>query len=971
MVVTTLIRLSGIEAVAKRFASYGVSRLMRRYYIRTAIDRKESRDQTLENDLKQAFGAAGQLNTTTDRVLRTVATSRLLDHLIDAAIVGIDPSFARKLIDRLELEYSPNESVSLPPISERLWSIATRLSRSELDGLKPLRRPGEQHSRIEDRVRRTEAQIAQSMSTQAETAASALNLPDSAEQSRIMQVLSDEAERICTQVDVHGASGEVLRVDLDDIFVGTPLEHLGSYQDAIKIGSSRDRYYRHSALVKWQVFLTNIGRTVLLGDPGGGKSTLSKKLCLEAAKASQEGGTLSPVFLQLRTFVAEWDQNRGLEFIEYIADGVQAASPDIEISSARKIIHHLLATGRMFVVFDGLDEVLSLGNREEITKRIRVFCERYPLSRFLLTSRVVGYESTPVRNFEHFLVRELNRDGISDLFERVTKAIIGGELRSSTRFEEFYQDAQNKIEELMSNPLLLTLIIIIHSKKREIPDNRVDIYAACADLLFDRWDGFRNINPDLPERFRLYDLLMHLASVIFENESLGGRLSKEALRKEAKLFFRNDYIDNREGRAAVAANKLVEHLTGRAWILHEVGEDIFEFTHRTFLEYFYSRYLEGKHEKTEELLNSILSYIYGGQRVLSSHLALQLRVKNKRSAASVVAGMIAQEIERRGSGQTELLSFSAAALEYLLPDAISLATLAERIARVCIDDAHFDPLAVVLRTRSPLRQIIVEPVIKEIASVGRLEDIRSMQRVYESLYRHSSDADTAGAVDRYLLPSLQKRQSVSPFAVKLIIDLSREPDWELAFRYGLRLWRANKNAFPRIDPRAEDASKIMTEAKTKPQVEISRTSEPLIYLASELWKRIDEHAGKSDYNIISGGVLYYMPPNFDQDINTIKNMNSDRLSAFIFGAIMACEYYEKLNDDYYFRNNYGAIFDEIRINGNFPNIKFFDRWLNGSISLFSKDVPRHSRKEYFLALKEQHEQIEKEHVLDDEEEIFF
>ena len=101
----------------------------------------------------------------------------------------------------------------------------------------------------------------------------------------------------------------------------------------------------------------------------------------------------------------------------------------------------------------------------------------------------------------------------------------------------------------------------------------------CAELLFDRWDGYRDIVPELPERYRLFDLFKYLSSILYEKEEYGGRINKSDLIKESRDFFKRDYVDNKEGKSAAAAHHMVEHLTGRAWILHEVGEDVFEFTH--------------------------------------------------------------------------------------------------------------------------------------------------------------------------------------------------------------------------------------------------------------------------------------------------------------------------------------------------------------------------------------------------------
>ncbi|MDX8458174.1 NACHT domain-containing protein [Mesorhizobium humile] len=953
MTISAIASAAGLDAITKKISNYIVSRLSRRYLIRRSAEFRISTESSLQSDLMQAFGSAGLLNETTYRVLSTVSSSRLLDHLLDAAVTKIDPKFARRLIDRLEMELSGDGAISNPSLSERLWSVSSSLADSESLNLRPRLRSIEQSSRTEERVRRTEVSIAQSLSDKGQGGGTQ-HLPfiEADDQRLIAESLVNETENFCSQIDVHGASGEVLRVDLDEMFVSTPVEHLGTYQDAVRYGSQRHyHFYPLRPATQWHILLEQIERSVILGDPGGGKSTLSKKLCLEVARAFRGGDAQIPFFLQLRSYVAVWDQDKAVTFLGYIAEQVSQSTPGIPIERISAIVHYLLGTGRLFLVFDGLDEVLSLGNREDIVKKVRNFCDRYPLSRFLLTSRIVGYETTPVRNFDHHVVRGLTHEGMEQLFHNVNKHIVSkGQANTLTQFPAFIQDARNKALELIPNPLLLTLIIIIHSKKREIPDNRFDLYSSCADLLFDRWDSFRNINPTLPERYRLYDLLMHLASVIFEDETLGGRLSKGALEAEAKRFFRNDYVDNKEGRASEAASKLVEHLTGRAWILHEVGEGIFEFTHRTFLEFFYARWLEAKYEKTEELVRHILPHTEGGQRILSSHLALQARVRNKRNAATTAGQLLASEVEKNGRGRHGVISFAAASLEYLLPEAATLTKLSKAISEEALESAIYEPLASLLRTKSPLRPVILAPTIQKLSAVSRLENIRAMQKVYESLYGHTNDPDISSFIDEYLIPSLRSKQGSSPYIVKLIVDLDREPDWNLAQKFGLRLWRPNRRGDSDFDMRATDSGKIIDLVLGQPAAAFSAKQNPLMYLFQLVWERCSTQAGTVNLEI-SGRSAIYFHKSYQYDDSSMDAISEDNFGAFVFANMMLYEYYERVDDDLTAAIDLQTIQRSALNRTRFLGMTVFKEWIEGNVNLSSRVAPRRNRIEQQVEIR--------------------
>jgi len=127
-----------------------------------------------------------------------------------------------------------------------------------------------------------------------------------------------------------------------------------------------------------------IGRTVLLGDPGGGKTTAVKFLLNEFAKDSS--GKV-PFLVTLREYAAEtplkWSVARYIEAM--LAAFYQTPPPD-------GLVERLLLTGRAIVIFDGLDELLDTSRRREVSERVEQFSSAYPLTPILVTSRAVGYD---------------------------------------------------------------------------------------------------------------------------------------------------------------------------------------------------------------------------------------------------------------------------------------------------------------------------------------------------------------------------------------------------------------------------------------------------------------------------------------------------------------------------------------------------------------------------------------------------
>ena len=126
-----------------------------------------------------------------------------------------------------------------------------------------------------------------------------------------------------------------------------------------------------------------IDRTVLLGEPGGGKTTAANVLLYHHAVDSEQ----VPFLVTLREFAKQDPPERSvLSHIEHTLETFyQCPSPP-------GLVAQLLLTGRAIVVFDGLDELLDTSRRVDVTARVERFCTEYPLTRVLVTSRLVGYD---------------------------------------------------------------------------------------------------------------------------------------------------------------------------------------------------------------------------------------------------------------------------------------------------------------------------------------------------------------------------------------------------------------------------------------------------------------------------------------------------------------------------------------------------------------------------------------------------
>ena len=667
---------NGLTFLAGQFCTKLYSRYSLPMRMRRELKREGQKpsENSLLDALQRAIGINRKITPETNNVLLDIANSSLLDQLVSLIASDLDQTDAKKLVSYIYLSRGSGDDSASNQFAEALFTcLHTAFTDHNSTLHRTLTPEGRtlQQRTFDDAGKRAGTVISSLVNSLKDKEGRWLDGEDVSPE-KIARHINDHLDplinyvnstiKALNSVDIHGASGDVVQVPLDEIYVDVPVSHIPRKGNFVNYHDLRTHLPRAQIARNWDETLEYVSKTVLLGDPGGGKSTLAKKICYEFAKKFLDGQSTLPIFIQLRTYIAKAVDNAQLSLTHYVLEHVGSTTFDPDEYPIRSTVLYHLRIGSAFVVADGLDEVLTPSNRARVVQELQQFSKNFPLITLLVTSRYVGYENLPLSGFTHLGVDHLDNSAIETIYRNVSRSVLQ---KSPAYIQEkkdiFLSDAHKKAKELIRSPLLLTLIVIIYNKKSEIPDNRAALYSFCADLLFERWDGYRDIAPELPERFRLFDLFKYLSSILYEREEYGGRINKDDLLREAREFFRRDYIDNKEGKSAEAAHHMVEHLTGRAWILHEVGEGIFEFTHRTFMEFFYAKHLETEFESTENLIEECLKYVVLGSRTVPAHLALQIRTKDKRTASSKVCDALKVALERDRSS-SELVHFCSESL---------------------------------------------------------------------------------------------------------------------------------------------------------------------------------------------------------------------------------------------------------------------------------------------------------------------
>ncbi|HEY1177843.1 MAG TPA: NACHT domain-containing protein [Phytomonospora sp.] len=375
-------------------------------------------------------------------------------------------------------------------------------------------------------------------------------------------------------------------------------------------------------------------RTVVLGDPGAGKSTLTAKLAHDVA-ASPDSPVV-PFRLVLRD-ISESLQRGKLRLVDHL---IALARQPYNVDISAEAVEYLLLNGRALVILDGLDELTDVAIRSRVVQLAESFAVLYPSVPIVVTSRRVGYTEAPLSRamFETLLIEPLSDEDVESYAANwftLDESHLPGD---RDRIREAFLTESVSISDLRRNALLLSLLCAMYSAEQYIPQNRVQVYEKCAVMVFERWDGMRGVG-GAPRRFhgRVRGGIQALAWHMFTGEGASELPHREVVALLA-AHLRGKGLDEDDARDT--AEEFLEFCIGRAWVLEAVGststEQIYGFAHRTFMEYFAAEYLVRHHTTPEEVWTVLRPHIGEGPWTVVAPLAIQLMERNRDGGADAI-----------------------------------------------------------------------------------------------------------------------------------------------------------------------------------------------------------------------------------------------------------------------------------------------------------------------------------------------
>ena len=363
---------------------------------------------------------------------------------------------------------------------------------------------------------------------------------------------------------------------------------------------------------------------VVLGDPGSGKSTFVHHLCISLAAYGleqneswleripgwpKEDSNLIPLPVILRDFARLCSSKNRHADPCHLWDFICSRLTSQNLDFVTDALHHALEKGNVVLLLDGLDEVPDKSQRQFTRDSIIAFLNRYPGCRMIVTCRVLSYQDPTwhLKDFPSFELAPFDNQMIDHFIQAWYMELSRLNVVKSEESEALANRLKEAVRrpdlwKLASNPLLLTVMSLVHTHKQRLPDARSLLYEESVDILLWRWEQLKTGATDEP--YGLTQLLreqnrseLDLKKVLWQlafsaHEKSDGHDGKK-LADIGELELQNALTRLHETQSRDWAFRIINTIKMRAGLLIEREQGVYTFPHRTFQEY-----LAGAHLST-------------------------------------------------------------------------------------------------------------------------------------------------------------------------------------------------------------------------------------------------------------------------------------------------------------------------------------------------------------------------------------
>jgi hypothetical protein len=453
------------------------------------------------------------------------------------------------------------------------------------------------------------------------------------------------------------------------------------------MGDELRRRWQHAERAPILHFLSrsDLRHTIVLGDPGGGKSSLMRFVLLRLLEPVQTTNPQHlawrlaldghiPFLIELRDYVAREREGKCNTLFAYL--GYLGREQGFGFDEAA-VIH--LVKERGLLLIDGLDEVFDPSRRRAIADEIIGLTTRYPSARVIVSSRIAGFDAHPFEaaGFEPLTIDDLDGEQITIFANAWFTVVLGDHPQQAAECARDLLaalDARPQLKALAGNPLLLTIMAIV-ARHEALERSRVGLYEQALSTLsyiLDFKHKGLSLSTDSPLRKLAprdkIALLRHVAWAMHEQRGglRANAISEAALHDALTRYFED--FNSAKDEVGRAVSEMLQVLQERNWILTLRGPALYGFVHRTFLEYLCAAHLLTRFRaRTIELESIVDNYVVPNLSDDSWHEVIRL-----------LAGQIGRDTPEHAAFMIRAIAGSAHVNNSLSPVALALECLAEQ-----------------------------------------------------------------------------------------------------------------------------------------------------------------------------------------------------------------------------------------------------------------------------------------------------
>lgn len=367
-------------------------------------------------------------------------------------------------------------------------------------------------------------------------------------------------------------------------------------------------------------------RVVILGDPGAGKTTLMRFLALQFAKASRDGlpavgdkegndygAAQLPILLRISDYADALAKGSHAHLRDFLAQSF--ANLGVPLG---RVFNERLDAGGALILLDGLDEVIDRTDRSLIAREIESFISAIDRrNRVIVTSRIAGYRESPLdAAFSLYTLRDLEVEQIEKFLDRWCAAAEKFHMpeasesdnaeRARIEIDGIMQAVKNSpgVKRLASNPLMLTILALIHRNGARLPNRRVELYELATKTLLEDWQLARGIpSSAILEETEAMQILAPLAFWMHSEKTRGVASEGEVRDKLTEFLAKRRGVPADDPDLPRAVDDFLRRVREFTGIFVERAPRYYGFMHLTFEEYFAARHMLRLRKQTAELVH--------------------------------------------------------------------------------------------------------------------------------------------------------------------------------------------------------------------------------------------------------------------------------------------------------------------------------------------------------------------------------